>query len=167
MKAYFFFIFPVGVYITEDNPTSPGLSPKRKPSNTLFFWSLFPKPPKRTKNRIKTFIFLVGENPNGFKSIPQTPLAHQKILISFFPTSLYTPHFSLPHFSTFLNGNTMAAQSGPVLHGDDMKTMRWVNSYSFFFFFFWLGHSSWKAGLKREKRVHDPLTPHCITVCSC
>ena len=91
----------MGAYITEENPTSPGLNPKRKLLNTFFFFLVI-KPPKRTpkKNRIKTFIFLVGENPNGFKSIPQTPLAHQKILIPFFPTSLYPP--TSPSFFDFL-----------------------------------------------------------------
>lgn len=60
-ESQFFIIFPVGVYITEENPTSPGLNPKE---NHRISFSCF-QTSKPNKNRIKRSFFWLGKIRTG------------------------------------------------------------------------------------------------------
>lgn len=97
-SLFFIFYLSVGVsLLPKEISTCPGLNPKENLST--FSKSL----PKENKIRIKSNFIFLGENPNGFKSIPQTPLAHQEILSFFLPTSQFYPlPTSRSPFSDFL-----------------------------------------------------------------
>lgn len=151
MKAYFFFIFPVGVYITEENPTSPGLNPKRKLSNTFFFsWILFPNPPKRTKTELKRSFFWLGKIRTGSNPSRKLPLAHQKILISFFQLH-FTPPLLAPSFFDLLewkhNGCAEWTRVARRRHKDNE-----VSQLLSFRSFFWAWAFLLKGGVEEGKR---------------